>query len=62
MKKLSNKKWIIEVQENNTTKELFIEFPEEALSQVGWAEGHDLEWIENNDHTWTIKKIPKDNT
>ena len=62
MKKLSNKKWIIEVQENNTTKELFIEFPEEALSQVGWAHGDDLEWIENNDHTWTIKKITKDNT
>ena len=34
--------WTIEVQENGKTKELFIEFPPEALSQVGWDIGDTL--------------------
>ena len=46
MKKVTNSKWIIEVQENGKTKELFIEFPPEALSQVGWDTGDTLIWEE----------------
>lgn len=55
-KRPNNKSWVIEVQENNETKELFIEFPEGALDQVGWANGDDLEWIDNKDGSFTIKK------
>ena len=55
-KKVGEKKWIIEVQENGTTKELFIEIPEDAINQVGWHDGDILEWTSNGDGTWSIQK------
>lgn len=45
-KKLNDNQWIVEVQENGKTKELFIEFPPDALNQVGWDEGDTLIWEE----------------
>ena len=56
MKKVTNGKWIIEVQENGKTKELFIEFPPEALSQVGWDTGDTLIWEELDHGAWRITK------
>ena len=56
MKKVTNGKWIIEVQENGKTKELFIEFPPEALSQVGWDTGDTLIWEELDHGAWKITK------
>lgn len=54
--KINYNKWIIQVQENGKTKELFIEFPEEAINQVGWHEGDVLEWHDNGNGSWTIQK------
>jgi hypothetical protein len=56
MKKVTNSQWIIEVQENGKTKELFIEFPPEALSQVGWDTGDTLIWEELDHGAWKITK------
>jgi bifunctional DNA-binding transcriptional regulator/antitoxin component of YhaV-PrlF toxin-antitoxin module len=55
-KRVNDKKWILTVQENGKTKELYIEFPQDVLDQVGWSEGDDLEWIENKDGSWAITK------
>ena len=55
-RKISNNKWLIEVQENGSTKELFVEFPEDAINQVGWHDGDILEWINNGNGSWTIQK------
>jgi hypothetical protein len=55
-RKISNNKWLIEVQENGSTKELFVEFPEDAINQVGWHDGDVLEWINNGNGSWTIQK------
>lgn len=49
-------KQIIEVQEDKETGELYLEFPVELLNQMGWTEGDDLEWIDNKDGSWSIKK------
>lgn len=54
--KISDSKWIIEVQENGKTKELFVQFPEEAMNQMGWYEGDVIEWLDNGDGSWTLKK------
>lgn len=54
--KVSDSKWIIEVQENGKTKELFVQFPEEAMNQMGWYEGDLIEWLDNGDGSWTLKK------
>ena len=55
-KQTGENKWIIEVQENGKTKELFIELPPEALAQVGWDIGDDLIWEELDNGSWSIKK------
>ena len=56
MKKINDKSWILEVQQNGKTKELFIEFPPGCLDQVGWDEGDDLIWEELPDGNWSIRK------
>ena len=56
MKKVTNSKWIIEVQENGKTKELFIEFPQDALDQVGWDIGETLIWEELDHGAWQLTK------
>ena len=61
MKKVTNSKWIIEVQENGKTKELFIEFPPEVLSQVGWDTGDTLIWEELDHGAWHITKKENNN-
>ncbi len=54
--KVGDSKWIIEVQENGKTKELFVQFPDEAMNQMGWYEGDLIEWLDNGDGSWTLKK------
>lgn len=55
-KRVGVNQWIIVVQENGKDKELFIQLPEDAISQMGWAEGDVLEWLENENGSWTITK------
>ena len=54
--KIRDNEWILTVQEGNKEKELVIQFPEEALNQMGWCEGDVLEWLDNGDGSWTIVK------
>lgn len=54
--KISNSEWIITVQENGKDKELYIQFPPDAISQVGWDAGDVIEWHDNEDGSWTLKK------
>lgn len=58
-KKIDNNRWILEVKENNETKELYIDIPEDALNQVGWDIGDDLLWEELPNNQWSIKKVDK---
>jgi bifunctional DNA-binding transcriptional regulator/antitoxin component of YhaV-PrlF toxin-antitoxin module len=37
-----------------------ITFPDDLLEQTGWIEGDVLEWIENNDGSFTLKKLDAD--
>ena len=32
-------------------------FGEDILEEMGWKEGDTLEWIDNNDGSWTIVKV-----
>lgn len=34
----------------------FIEFPPETIEGLGWTEGTVVEWIDNEDGSWTIRK------
>ena len=51
-----NNTWTIQVQENNKTKELFIEIPPDALAQVGWDIGDDIIWEDMGNGSWSLSK------
>jgi hypothetical protein len=55
-KKVGDNQWILTVQENGKDQELFVQFPEEAINQMGWSEGDTLEWLDNGDGSWTIQQ------
>lgn len=48
-----------EVQEDEETKELYIELPSELLSQMGWDIGDDLIWEELEHGGYSITKKEK---
>jgi hypothetical protein len=52
--------WTVQLEEDKTTGELLLPFPPDLLSQMGWAEGTELWWIDNEDGSFSIKKKEKD--
>ena len=48
-------KWILTVNEDKNG-ELVLVLPEKLIKNVGWTENDTLQWIDNNDGTWTLKK------
>lgn len=55
-----NKAWTLEVKEDPKSGDAILEFPEDLLEAAGWKEGDALDWIDNKDGSWTMKK--KDST
>jgi len=54
MKKIASK-WTAEVLTDNDG-EVFVEFSEEFLREIGWKEGDTIEWIDNHDGSFSLKK------
>jgi hypothetical protein len=48
--------WTLTVQEDPATGECILQFPEDLLAQAGWKEGDTLEWHDNKDGSWILKK------
>ena len=49
--------WTITVQDaEDGSGDLILPFPEDLLESAGWKEGDTLEWIDNKDGTWILKK------
>lgn len=46
---------ILEVQENQDG-DLVLEFPNEIIEQLGWHEGDNIVWTENEDGSFTLTK------
>ena len=49
------KSYSISIQENEAG-ELYLPLPDEALKELNWTEGTQIEWVDNKDGSWTIKK------
>ena len=43
--------------QSNDKDELYFEFPEDLLKRLGWEEGDDLQFNDNKDGSFTIKKV-----
>ena len=50
------KSWTLEVQKLEDGDQ-YIEFPKELMEEVGWEDGDVLEWIDNGNGSWTLKKL-----
>lgn len=46
-----------EVQEDE--QGAFIVFPDDMMEQVGWKEGDQIEWIDNGNGSYTLKKVDR---
>jgi hypothetical protein len=51
----SSKHWTLEVQQHEDG-DYFIEFPDDVLAEANWKEGDVIEWIDNKDGSWTLRK------
>jgi hypothetical protein len=49
-------KWTLTVQEDPETGDCILQFPDDLLEQAGWKEGDTLEWQDNKDGSWSLKK------
>ncbi len=50
-----NKTWTLDVKQHDDG-DFFIEFPDEVLEGADWQPGDTIEWIDNKDGSWTLKK------
>jgi len=48
--------WTVTVEEDPETGDLILPFTDEILEAVGWKEGDVIQWIDNKDGTWTMRK------
>jgi len=53
-----NKSWTLEVQQHENG-DYFIELPDEVIAELGWKEGDSINWVDNKDGTWSLKKLDK---
>jgi hypothetical protein len=51
------KTWTITTEEDPDTGEVVLPLPPELMKLQGWQDGDTLEWIENDDGSWTIRKV-----
>ena len=57
---MEKKTWTLPVEEvkimDTDEVEYFVTFPQDLLEQAGWKEGDMLEWIDNRDESFTLRK------
>lgn len=52
--------WTLDVKQDPETGDQILEFPDDLMESAGWKEGDVLEWIDNQNGSWTLRK--KDGT
>jgi len=54
---MENKTWTISLEEDPETGDLILPLNDDILEGTGWQTGDSIEWIDNKDGSWTMKKI-----
>ena len=52
----------VTIQKLDDSDELFFELTDDMLKALGVDVGDSIEWINNNNGSWTIKKVTKNET
>ena len=57
---MTHNEWINPIVEDpDRPGELLLDLGGKICEQLGWHPGDTLEWIDNKDGTWTLKKKPQ---
>lgn len=48
--------WTLNIDEDPETGDAILQFPPDLLKAAGWKEGDVLEWIDQKDGSWQLKK------
>ena len=54
---MANKVWTVNLEEDPETGDLILPLNDDILEQTGWKTGDSIDWIDNKDGSWTMKKI-----
>ena len=54
---MANKSWTINLEEDPETGDLILPLNDDILAETGWKTGDSIDWIDNKDGSWTMKKI-----
>ena len=57
-----SKQWTIKLEEDPENGDLIMPFTDEILESAGWKEGDTLEWIDNKNGSWTLRKLDATST
>lgn len=57
-----SKSWTITLEDDPATGDLILPFPDDLLEAAGWREGDTLKWIDNENGSWTLRKINETST
>jgi ribosome assembly protein YihI (activator of Der GTPase) len=58
-KKMKDKivKWVLPVEVDKLTQDLFVTFPDDLLEAANLKEYDQVEWVDNGDGSWIIRKF-----
>jgi hypothetical protein len=54
---MANKTWTINLEEDPETGDLILPLNDDILEKAGWKTGDSIDWTDNKDGSWTMKKI-----
>ena len=54
---VANKSWTVNLEEDPETGDLILPLNDDILAETGWKTGDSIEWIDNKNGSWTMKKI-----
>ena len=49
-------RYTLTVQKDPESEDLILEFPDSLMETTGWKIGDVLEWVDNKDGSWTLRK------
>jgi bifunctional DNA-binding transcriptional regulator/antitoxin component of YhaV-PrlF toxin-antitoxin module len=49
--------YTLKVEQNELTGEYYFILPELLLKEMNWRTGDNIEWVNNKDGTFTLKKV-----
>ena len=55
------KKWVLPTELDGLTGDVFVKFPDNLLDAANLKEGDEVEWIDNGDGSYTLKKVEQKN-